>query len=344
MQLKTEAELLAYLKQGITGGIYLLYGEESYLVELYARKFCKSTEQGPMPEFNYHVFSSEGFSVDELSDFVQALPWMAELKCAWVRGLEADKLSTTEFSKLEELMQDFPAYCLLVITLRGEISKHAKTAKLIKLCDQYGVSIRLARRTGSDLVKYIKGMVQKSGCTIESKTAQYLIERCSDDMELLKNEVDKLTAYVPNGQITTDTIDKVTIRAIEARAFDLSRAILRKDYDKAMAVLDDLLYQRESAVLILAALSSSFIDLYRAKVASAEDKDIKEIVSDFGYRGKEFRVRNALSDHRKYETSYLRTILFLLTEADEKLKSVKTEDRTVLEETIVKIFIAGERA
>ena len=69
-------------------------------------------------------------------------------------------------------------------------------------------------------------------------------------------------------------------------------------------------------------------------------------MSDFAYRGKEFRLRNAARDCARLSVSMLRECLEVLAEADTRLKSSRADKRVVLEETAAVLIVlsrGGER-
>jgi len=158
-------------------------------------------------------------------------------------------------------------------------------------------------------------------------------------MLLLAAEVDKLAAYC-RGEITREAISKVTVQTIDAEVFDLSKAILRRDYAGTMGILDKLFYLRVPEINILSALSSAFVDLYRAKAARSADVQLAEAVKSFDYKGRDFRMRNALRDASKYSLAFLKQALEILSQADYRIKSSRTESRIILEQAVTELFAA----
>ena len=66
--------------------------------------------------------------------------------------------------------------------------------------------------------------------------------------------------------------------------------------------------------------------------------DSGRIAEDFGYRGREFRVKNALRDSARYSVEFLRKALSLLEEADYRLKSSRADSRLIVEQAVTELF------
>ena len=123
-----------------------------------------------------------------------------------------------------------------------------------------------------------------------------MVERSGDDLNLLLNELDKLCALAGEGEITRQHIETAGMRNLEASVFDLAKAILQGQYERAYGIIYRLMDQREEPVSVLSVLSSAYADLYRAKVAAAGGVPAASLSADFQYRGREFRLRNAARD------------------------------------------------
>lgn len=102
--------------------------------------------------------------------------------------------------------------------------------------------------------------------------------------------------------------------------FDLSKAMMQNNFNRAFAILDELFLCRQEPLAILAVLNMTFVDLYRAKTATLASKSVQDVCEIFAYKGKEFRMRNAFRDVPRYSVKTLRSCLEILAEADIGLK------------------------
>lgn len=340
---RTETELKQQLKEGLSP-LYVLYGDEPYLTAHYAGRITELAAGDPsLQEFNLQKFDGQNASWDVIETAAEALPVMAAYKCVVVRDFDVG--ANPLHDRLMAFVQDPPSSCVLIFwqeTVQPDRKKSAKWKAFETAVDQHGMCVSFPRKTAGDTAKLLCSGAAKRGCKLSPDNAKRLIERCGNDLNLLLNELDKLCALADGQEITRQHIETASAPNLEARIFDLSKAILQGQYGRAYALLNTLFFQKEKAVVILATLSSAYADLYRAKIAAAAGVSADTLCSAFQYRGKEFRVRNALRDCAHMSVRGLRQSLEVLAEADTRLKSSRSDDRLILEQTAARLIILAK--
>ena len=178
----------------------------------------------------------------------------------------------------------------------------------------------------------------KRGCVISRADAQHIAELTLCDLSLASAETDKLCSYAGTGEITAEMIDKLTIKQLDTSIYSLATELLKGNRRQALLILDDLIAQKIEPVVILATLSSNYIDFYRAKTAQGAGKSSQQTADDFGYaKNRTFVVTKAMNLVSRLDTEHIRNCLDILFNADLALKTSAINYRTVLEETIVKL-------
>jgi len=335
---KNEDALAKEWKAGTRHGAYFFHGGENYLIERWAGQVMK--EAGG-DTFNLHKFNGKKLDVDALYEAVEALPLMAERKYVFVDDLDWKGMPAPEQKKLEAVLTDLPPDCVLVATAKAPAfdSKSAGGKKIAALFDKAGCAAELGPRGTSGQTAFLKSEAKKGGCTISSELCRHILDTCENDMLSIQAEMAKLCAYAGGGELTRAQADAVCTPKTEARVFDLSKAILAGNAAKTLELLDNLFYLRESPVMILAVLIRSFADIYRARVARDEGRSADEVVGLFGYKGREFIVRGSFASAAGLSTGYLREALDILYRCDRDLKSSPADDRVLLEQAVVELFV-----
>jgi len=342
----TEAELKKQIEQSNFAGLYFLYGEEKYLVSFYMKKLSEKACGRQFTDFNYQKFDGETTGVDRIAEATQSLPLFADRKCVLVTDLDADEMKTAELEKWKELISSLSETTILIIALpnsEADEKKGKSWKKLIDLMKNKGNVVRFGRRTGPQLRKLLCSGAQKRRCLLSSSNADRLVASCGSDLTTLFNELEKLCAYVNEGEISVKLIDELAVKNMEARVFDLSKAVLSGSGDRAYSILSLLLEQGEEPVAILAVLSSAYLDLYRVRASVQSGLSATEPGKYFDYARKEFRLRNAERDVGRYPDGMYRESLKELLAADIALKSSRGDRRTVLEKLIARLMILAER-
>ena len=89
------------------------------------------------------------------------------------------------------------------------------------------------------------------------------------------NEIRKLIEHAgENGTITIQDVNDLAIKQIESVIFDLTDNLATKKIDKALEILDNLLYQKEAIQKILVTLYNHFKKVYICVMAVEMKKDI----------------------------------------------------------------------
>jgi DNA polymerase-3 subunit delta len=342
----TEAELKKQLERSEFQRLYFLYGEEKYLVNVYAHRLIKKAgAQGP-GDFNLQKFDAGNTGIDEIAAAVEALPVMAERKCVAVSNLDVAALRGSETSKLWELLDDLPDTCVLVIyNLSFDFDERRDKGwkQFLAKANRAGATVPFRRLSEAQLEKVVCTSAERRGCTITRRNAERMIGLCGGDLQTVLNELEKLCAYTGGGEIAEQTVNLLTVKNLEARVFDLSKAILACNGDRAYTILGQLFYQNEEPVSILAVLSGAYLDLYRVKTALQSGYTALEPAKHFDYARKEFRLKNAGYEAKRYSDEMLRQSLCALLEADTALKSARGDRRLILEKLIAQLIWINEK-
>lgn len=343
----TETELKKQIERGTFGNLYLLHGEEKYLLKLYANRLIDKACGSSFRDFNLQKMDGGSTSIDEIADAVEALPLLAERKCVAVSDLDVEARNASETAKLYELLENVPESTVLVLYLPSveiDYKKSAKWKKFLAAVQKLGTTVLFKRKTQADAEKMLCAAAAKRHCELSRADAGKIIEYAGNDLQVLFQELEKLCAYVGEGkEITRREINLLVTKNFETTVFLLSRAILARQYDKAYSILDLLFYQNEEPVSILAVLSTSYLDLYRVRAAVQSGKNSLEPAKYFDYKGKEFRLRNAERDGGRFSMEMLRESLEVLLAADLSLKSARGDRRTVMEKLIAQLLLIAEK-
>ena len=336
-----EAELKTALKEGLSR-VYVLYGEESYLVEQYARIIAKQAVGDVDDAFNMHRFDGQAVSVEQLEEAVEALPLMAERTCVMVRDMDL----AAHAERLLPMWQQMPDTCVLIfwqMTVHPDTRKKAWSG-LFAQAESFGCVVDFSRKSTADVVKLLVSGAKRRGCVLAAADANLMVEQAGNDLVLLLGELDKLAALADGGAITREMIERVGTKNLEARVFDLSKAILQGRAKQAYELLHQLFVQREDPVPVLAVLSNAYADVYRAKVATIGGVPASSLAADIkSYKGKEFRLKNAERDARRMSIETLRASLDILADADNDLKFSSKDARTLLEQTVSRLIARAQQ-
>lgn len=316
---------------------YLLYGKEPFLVKSAASKIVKKIVPDSAKGFNYNRFSGDELSLEDVEDAVQMVPVLNEKRVVLLEGMLVDKLSKNDVDKIKEILSKIPETTILILTVTNSditIRNSSKLKQLVNVFEKNGLAVDFEIRQKGELVKILYKYILDQGGNINKSLLYFLIERCGESLDFLMIQLDKILAFAGDREINKDDIVILTEINIDNSVFDMTKNILQGNMDNAIIILNNLLKTQTLPVVILGAINMCFIDLYRAKCAQLAGENEKAILNFYSYKGKEFRIRNALRDCSKYSIAKLRECIIELSDVDFKMKTTGLDPKILIEKAI----------
>ena len=323
--------------------IYLFYGQETFLASFYSRRLCdRANERFGMADFNFCEVEGDKIGLEALADMLEAMPMFAERKCLLLKDYDFAALNKEDSAFFLSCLETMPDTTVLVMSYPnlsfGE--KEKKWLPLIETVKKRGIAAECSSPTQSELTAWLCKLAQRNNASVTDDTARYLIERVGNDMRRLKAEITKLSALA-DGEILREHIDAVAIGQLDAKVYDMVRALSQRKFAEAHRLLDALFESGEEPEMILGAIAGSFADIYRAKLGHAAGITPGDIALDFGLKNKEFRIRNAMKEAGRFTDAYLYRCVEIITLADNELKRSAADRKLVFEKLIARIAAAG---
>ena len=339
-------------KKEVTSGdfrsLYLIYGDEKYLVKKYTQALVKKVCGKEPSDFDYSCLNSDS-SLEEIFEAADQLPMFNKKKCVCVTDFDIGALSEKDYNELEKFCTDISEQTVLIFSMptlstvakkkTKETKKTSGMNKFVSLVEKAGTVLKLDKVGDIGLEKAIIGWAKKNGSELNRINASKIIAAVGTDMTALHNEIDKLSAYAREREITESDIKKLCVRNNEARIYSLSDLITKNDYNSVYKQLDILFSQNEKPEIILSVLSSAFIDIYRMKAALESGKTVSDVASDFKYGKRDFVLNKAKMNAPGYSSATLQNILEVFLDADNRLKSTRADQRIVIETLIAKLLL-----
>ena len=335
----TEADLKKQIRSNEFDNLYFIYGNENYLKKHYLEALVKKLVDDSFKDFNHHVFDGKGIDMKEVALAVEALPMMSERSCVVIKDIKPTELGEGGKDDLISLVADIPDTCVVIISALTVEAEGKGWKELISAFDKYGSTVKLDKMSRQDLAKYVVKGAKSRGFEIDMALADYFVSIVGDTMTNVLNELEKVCANSTDGKIKKENIDAVTIKTAEVKIFELSKNLVNGNSDKAFAILDSLMKQREEPISVLATIITAYVDMYRGKVTSVSGRRPEEAAKAFNYGKNDFRIKNGAKNASKMSIESLRKSLDVLADADEKLKSTTVDGRLILEETMMKLFL-----
>lgn len=332
-----ENMLYKHIQQKKFSSCYVLYGKEPFLIKDAAHKIINELVPDSARGFNYNKFSGDEMSLDDVEDVVQMVPVLNDKRVVVLDGIPIDKFLKKDIDRLKEILDKISETTVLIITVTNPdvtIKNSSKLKQLITVCEKNGLAVDFGVRSTGELAKILSKYVGDKGGNINKSSLYFLIERCGLSLDFLMIQLDKILAFACDREINKDDILLLTEINIENSVFDMTKYILQGNIKNVIIILNNLFKTQTSPVVILGAVNMCFIDLYRAKCMQLAGENERAILDFYSYKGKEFRIRNALRDCSRYSITKLRKCILELSDVDFKMKTTGLDPKILIEKAI----------
>lgn len=338
--------------------IYVIFGDEKYLVKHYTKELVTAVAGKEPSEFAFHSFSSDA-DIQSIADAIGSVPFMAEYNCVRVNDLDINKLSKEQYDSFAEVLKSTPLTTVVIFSFSALASKEKaaekssedkkKRSRFKPFCDMVeklgmGAVAELNMRSATALEHQLSTWADKLDKKLSLPVASRIIYYCGTDLATLRLELEKVCAFAgEKDEITLDMVEATVIKKLEAKVFDLVDNVIFSNADKAYTQLYQLFAQREDVRDILRVLGMAYIDLYRARVTVSSGGKLSETAEFFDYKKRAWVLTKAEGKSKKLSTNALRESLAAITDLSAKLNSVTMNEEAALEKLIADLMLIAKR-
>lgn len=332
------------------GSCYLFHGEEEYLKESALRALRKKLLGADLTGLNetvlYNPAAAQVIAVAETFPMLADRRLIVIRECAQLgekgKAEQGEKAEDEEESgpaagdsaaaskALAEYVAHIPATSCVVFYARGEASR---VKKLYKCLDELGAVVQFSRLQQPALIKWIAKELKAYGKSITHADAEKLLFAVGDNMTQLKAEMGKLAAYAgEREQCTQQDIDAVCIQSTEYRVFDLAQWVVAGRVGQALGLIQSMLAQGESSLMLLALLQRHYRQLVFCKLLGASVRSADSMARQLGTPA--FVARRLMDSAAGYGAAQLMQAYSSCTDMELAIKSGRQPEAGALEQLI----------
>lgn len=320
-------------KNGEFARCYLFYGTESYLIRDYETALTKAILPEGTELMNHDVFEEKRATAAAIMDAAETLPFLNDRRLVTVRNSEFFQKSgrKEEGEKLKAFLADLPeSVCLLFVEAKVE-----KTNGLYKAVAKYGQPMEFKPLTEKELGTWVKKLCKTNGKELSESVLGLFLQTVDHDMENIAGEVQKLIAYKgEETEITAQDIKEVCTVSLEAKVFDLVRAVAEKRTEKAVTIYRNLLSLKESPYMVLSLITRQFRMILETMLLSENGLPNDAIAARLEIR--DFAVREYLKQSKRFSAAGWKAALKDCLETEMNIKSGRAGEETAVELLLLK--------
>ena len=262
--------------------------------------------------FDISIFDSENFSSNSIIESCEQVSFFTTNRLVIVKNvfqvLESDK------KKLLEYIPKMNPTCTLLILDNMQVFDFLKCTKL---------NFTL---TDIELVQETQRLAKEKGKSISKEDALYLANLVNKDLSSINTELEKLSMYTTNDTILKEDINSVVTKTDDVVVFELTTALGKKDANKTLNILFNLLKQDNQASKLLPLMSNNFTRLFTISVSKNLTDEL--LAQKLGV--KPFAVTKLRSQLKNFNPVKLKNIVYEFCDVDYMIKSGLMQADTAL--------------
>ena len=316
-------ELKDQLKSKIYDKVYLFSGED-YLKDIYETRFKNAIVSKDFFDMNFNIFEGK-VELGQISDLADTTPFMDMYRLIVIKksGLFSGK--NEEILEFIDDIKKMPESTVLMF-IENTVDKRTKAYKEIS---KLGTAVDFTPLKEEELIDWVIDKFKKNNKKITSFNASYFLRQVATDMYSIENEADKLLNYV-EAEAFKEDIDEVVTVSVEAKIFDMTKAIGDKNIKTAILIYNQLIATKTEPLMILVMIARQFRLILRVKaLKDRREEDIAKLLEV-----KPFVVRECLKQSHKFKYNTLISALEDCLQTDMNIKTGKVEGKLGVEMVI----------
>ena len=301
--------------------IYLLYGTLEALITDYISKIITKHKINDLNISKYNIN-------DNLTDIIEdanTLSLFDDKKLIVINNnaLFVGKKSVDTIALEKYIINSNPNTILIFVVNEEKLDTRRKLYKNIKEKGEVFEFNKLP-----NINTYVKNLF--SGYTITNDSINLLIKRVGNDLNRLKQEIEKIKIYKINDKLITDSdIIDCTVEKIDINIFNFIDNIIRKNKSETIKTYKELLKIGEEPIKIIVLLANQFRLMYQSKLLTSKGYSEDDIASLLHV--KRYPVHLAIQKSYHYNKEVLIDNLEQLADLDIKIKSGEIDKNLALE-------------
>ena len=303
------------VKKGEIGKVYVFEGEEEYVKQSALRKLKSACLTKGMEALDFASFDNPDFDV--LRAACETLPFMSARRLVLARDFEPlsaskkaqesaedseQRVQKDAGQELADYLRALPETTCLVFYQTAKCDTRKKTGKAL---DRMGAIVSFDPMTDDVCRRFIKNTLASAGKKITPDIAMRLISTVGRDGENLKNEMDKLIAYLgEREEVSIDDIDAICTPSPEYTVFQMVDAMVSGDFARALRLSGFMLKTGSTRYSLLALLLRQYRILYFVKAMGAEKVSQYDMRAALGIAP--FAVESAVRQAQKFTLPQLK--------------------------------------
>ncbi|MDS0524073.1 DNA polymerase III subunit delta [Clostridium sp. SHJSY1] len=314
---------------------YVFCGGDEELIKEGIEVLSKPILIGGFEDLNYIRIDGLTATMDDIMNACETMPFMGEKKVVLVYRAnflrdKTDSSSTKLYNGIKEYLKDMPNFTVFIMYyVFNDKRENPKKNKKLMALDKITEIVHFEKLKRDRFVRKVEDVFSEKGKNIGKIELRYFCERVQNNFNVIRREVDKLIDYTVDREIKKEDIDKLIPSKSEDDIFDLVDLISQRKIEKAIDIMDDLLFKADQHMLIVTSIESQFKKLYNIKLGMEKGKKVNDFMSEL--RVPAFVCEKLMNLSSKFSRRQLEDLIKLSVKTEARLKSSGVDKTMELE-------------
>ncbi len=298
--------------------IYLLHGEDTYLMDEFIKKFLDNFAEQKLKDFNLNIIEEDENLVNKLLNSAKTLPFMAEKRIIVVKSYDLFRKKFKDSNLILNLIEDFPESTIVLFVSYKKPKKNLKIYKRIK---KSGEVLNFSALKYKKLDDWIAKQFKTRDYQINRSAIKLLEEAFNNNLQRLTSEIDKIITFVGEKKEVSKNDVKLIISKDwlikETILFDFVDAIGQRKTDLALKLLESMMEEGRDAKQILGMIARQIRLMLQSKVLAEEGMRAEAIAKRL--KQHPYPIKKCLRQSHNFSIESLELALEKLFESDCRL-------------------------
>lgn len=314
---------------------YIFCGSDDELIKEGIESISKQVVLEGMEDLNYIKLDGLNTSMDAIINACETMPFMGDKKLVLISRAnflrdKTDSYGSKIYNEIKKYLKDLPPYTVLIMYyVFNDKRETAKKNKKLVALDKITKIVHFDKLKRDRFIKKVEGIFNEKGKSIGKVELNYFCERVQNNFNIIKLEIDKLIDYTNGRDITRKDIEKLIPAKSEDDVFDLVDLISQRKIEKAIDIMDELLFKADQHMLIVTSIENQFKKLYGIKIGMKQGKRVNDFVAELHVPA--FVCEKLMNLSSKFSVRQLEGLIKLCVETEGKIKSTGVDKTMELE-------------
>ncbi|GIP39568.1 DNA polymerase III subunit delta [Paenibacillus sp. J31TS4] len=312
------------VEQGKARPVYLCYGPEKYRRREFLDALTHKLIGEELKEMAVSRYDLQESSLDEVLDDAETVPFLVERKlivaenALFFTGAKDTAKAAHRTDRLLEYLKAPVDSSIIVFMVDAD--KLDERKKLVKVLKDKQAVLAFPTLSPEQIGDWVEHRASRLGFRFAPGAAERFLLYAGTQLQTLASELEKLSLYIgEGGEVDGELIGRLVVPNTEQNVFLLVEELVRRRTDKAFAILNELLKQKEEPIKLLMLIARQYRIVMQVKELVQTGYSHQQIAGQIGVHP--YAVKLAAEQGRAYDAKRLYAILSRLAELDYQMKT-----------------------